>query len=104
MTAKRVDTNQKEIVKRFRAYGLSVLMMSSLGKGAPDIAVGCGGLTFFFEIKNGANPPSKQRLTPCEQEFKDNWKGHYSIIKSVDEVDKFVVKVRNILKFKVDEL
>jgi Holliday junction resolvase len=104
MTAKRVDTNQKEIVKRFREYGLSVLIMSSLGKGAPDIAVGSSGMTFFFEIKDGSKCFSAQKLTPKEVEFMQAWKGHYSIIRSIEDVDSFVVKLKNKLKFNVDSL
>ena len=90
MGFKRVDRNQVEIVKAFRQAGCSVLVMSSLGKGAPDIAVGRFGKTFFFEIKDGSKPPSSRKLTPSEVKFKDEWRGHYGIINSLDDVTKFV--------------
>ena len=36
----RTDGNQSEIVKALRKLGYSVLVMSSMGGGAPDICVG----------------------------------------------------------------
>jgi hypothetical protein len=94
LTAKRTDSNQRVIVDAFRERGLSVLVMSDLGKGAPDIAVGTNGMTFLFEIKDGAKPLSAQKLTPHEQKFFDSWHGHYEIIRSVDEVHKFIESVQ----------
>lgn len=90
MIAKKIDANQNLIVQTFRNRGLSVLIMSDLGKGAPDIAVGTNGLTFFFEIKDGAKPLSAQKLTEAEQRFAENWHGHYGIIRSVDDVHYFI--------------
>lgn len=89
MVIKKVDANQKEIVKAFRDKGMSVLIMSSLGKGAPDIAVGAKGMTFFFEIKDGRKPRSATKLTECESKFFAEWKGHVGIIYSAEEVDEF---------------
>lgn len=85
MMPKRVDANQREIVNALRDQGLSVLVMSTLGKGAPDIAVGFKGKTYFFEIKDGAKPPSKQRLTPHEEIFFREWKGHIGILRSLND-------------------
>lgn len=94
MPIKKVDANQKEIVKALRDKGMSVLIMSSLGKGAPDIAVGAKGMTFFFEIKDGKKCKSAKKLTECEQLFFDNWKGHVAIIESLEDVDEFVEFVK----------
>ena len=90
MTHKRIDSNQKEIVSALRKLGASVLIMSDLGNGAPDAAVGYKGHTYFLEIKDGSKPPSKQRLTPLEQLFFNTWRGHVCIIKSVTEAVDFV--------------
>ena len=84
-TAARVDANQKEIVQALVQVGASVLHMHQLGKGAPDIAVGWRGLTYFFEIKDGAKPPSQRRLTDDEQHWHLFWRGHVEIVESVDE-------------------
>ncbi len=93
MTAKRTDANQKEIVSAFRDLGLSVLIMSDLGKGAPDIAVGFKGNTYLFEIKDGRKPPSARKLTPDELKFMQEWKGHYQVIASLDDVQNFYDRV-----------
>lgn len=100
MTAKRVDANQKEIVEAFRDKGLSVLIMSNLGKGAPDIAVGTNGMTFFFEIKDGRKPLSAQKLTLREREFFDNWHGHIEILRSIEDVYKFIELLKSKYHFK----
>lgn len=87
--AKRIDVNQPEIVAFFRQLGFSVLVMSQLGKGAPDIACGFDGVTYFFEIKDGNKPPSKRKLTPDELEFMTGWKGHYQVIDCIEDVVNF---------------
>lgn len=63
--------------------------MSQLGKGAPDIACGFDGETYFFEIKDGSKPPSKRKLTPDELEFMASWKGHYQVINCIDDIINF---------------
>ena len=91
---KRVDANQKVIVEAFRKRGASVLIMSSLGKGAPDIAVGFRGETYFFEIKDGKKPLSAQKLTQCEIKFMQEWNGHYAIIRNIEDVENFIQMAR----------
>jgi Holliday junction resolvase len=85
----KVDSNQPEIVKAFRNLGFSVFLTHTLGRGFPDIVVGKQGRTFIIEIKDGAKSESKRKLTPAEQEFKDNWRGQYDIIESIDDVVLF---------------
>jgi hypothetical protein len=85
----KVDSNQPEIVKAFRNLGFSVFLTHTLGRGFPDIVAGKQGLNFLIEIKDGSLPPSKRKLTPAEQEFKDNWRGQYDIIESIDDVVLF---------------
>jgi hypothetical protein len=90
---KRVDENQKLIVKTFRELGASVQVLSNIGKGCPDILVGIFGKNFLVEIKNGAKCPSAQKLTEHEQVFFDSWKGQVCIIKSVDEIFQLMDKI-----------
>lgn len=90
MRAKRIDANQNEIVKAFRSLGCSVFVTSALGHGFPDIAVGLRGRNYFFEIKDGKKCASSQKLTEDEVKFMQNWKGHYEIIRCVDDVIKTV--------------
>jgi Holliday junction resolvase len=86
---KRVDANQKDIVSFFRKLGCSVQILSSVGKGCPDLLLGYRGKNYLIEVKNGALPPSSQKLTPHEAEFHEGWKGHVSIINSIDAANNF---------------
>ena len=88
--AAKVDDNQKETVSAFRKFGCSVLHLHSIGQGCPDLMVAVGGRTFAVEIKDGTQPPSKQRLTPAEQSWKDSWRGQYVVLNSVEGAVQFV--------------
>jgi len=91
----RVDATQPEIVSALRRAGCSVLVMSNLGGGAPDIAVGRVvrpgfKVNIFLELKDGNLPPSKQKLTFDEQEFHNSWRGPIFVVGSVEEAFKAV--------------
>ncbi len=88
--AKRVDENQREIVKAFRQLGASVQILSDVGKGCPDLAIGIRGLNYLIEVKNGKKPPSGRRLTEHEQLFFDSWRGQVCVINSIDEAISFI--------------
>jgi hypothetical protein len=75
MFARRVDANHSEIVATLRKAGATVLDLSRLGSGAPDIAIGYGRLTMLAEIKDGSKKPSARRLTDDEREWHDTWTG-----------------------------
>ncbi len=92
--AKRIDRNQNEIVELFRKLGCSVLILSSVGKGCPDILVGMNGSNYLFEIKDGNKCGSQQKLTEAEQKFFDTWKGQVFLINSVDCVLEFINSIR----------
>lgn len=83
--AARVDANQPEIVAALRNLGCSVLDMSRLGGGAPDIAVGYGGLTILAEIKDGKKPPSERKLTKAQVEWRQTWTGGVRLIQGVED-------------------
>ena len=78
--AAKVDTNQAEIVSALRQVGASVLVLSRVGQGCPDLAVGIRGKTFFMEIKT-----VRGALTPAEDEFMHLWRGHYAIVRTPEE-------------------
>ena len=69
--AARIDNNQHEIVDALRAVGCNVAITSSLGSGFVDLVVfrPSTGLLRLMEVKDGSKPPSRQRLTPDEEEF-----------------------------------
>lgn len=88
--AARTDANQPEIIKGLRACGCSVWDTSGVGNGFPDIVVGRAGYNWLFEIKDGAKPPSKRKLTPCEKAFFASWRGSVAVVKSLDEAIQMI--------------
>ena len=90
MRAKRVDANQKEIVRQLRQLGLSVRHLHMVGDGLPDIIVGHRKQNFLIEIKDGKKAKSKKKLTDDEQEFFDTWKGQVAKCETLDEILKVV--------------
>ena len=82
---KRIDANQHEIVDTLRKGGATVLILSSLGKGAPDILIGHRGTNHLAEIKDGSKPKSQQKLTPPEAKFFETWRGNVLILRTMDD-------------------
>ena len=64
--AKKIDDNQKAIVKALREIGCFVQSLASIGKGCPDLIVAFRGKWFLMELKDGKKPPSAQKLSPDE--------------------------------------
>ncbi len=73
--AARVDANHAAIVAALRAAGCSVLDLSAVGGGCPDLAVGVAGRTVLIEVKDGAKPPSARALTPHQVRWHADWRG-----------------------------
>ena len=76
----RTDANQAEIVEALRAAGAVVLILSRVGQGCADLAVGKGGKVWFMEVKT-----EKGKLTPAEKEFQDMWQDNYVIVRTPEE-------------------
>ena len=83
--AARTDDNQQAIVDALRKAGASVQSLAAIGKGCPDLLVGCRGKNVLMEIKNENRPPSKQRLTTDEKVWHDSWRGSVAIVKNVND-------------------
>ena len=83
MRAALTDRNQKEIVAALRQAGASVQILSSVGKGCPDIAIGYLGQTTFAEIKDGLAPKSQRKLTVDQERWHREWRGSVTVIESV---------------------
>jgi hypothetical protein len=64
----------------------SVLNLSSVGRGCPDICVGYRGANFFFEIKNPKKPLADQGLTDDQKRFHLAWKGQVQKVFSLKEI------------------
>ena len=90
--ARKVDVNQGDIVKALRKAGFSVLSLSGVKGGCPDLLVGGripGGrhgieCNILLEVKSPKREGHKQ-LTPDQEHFHRAWKGPIFIVRSVDE-------------------
>ena len=78
---KRVDENQKTLVHTFIAMGASVLNLSTVGRGCPDLLIGYKGKSVLVEIKNG----EKATFTEPQVKFMQEWRG--GAVSRIDSVD-----------------
>lgn len=90
MRAKRVDENQKEIVRQLRQLGVTVRHLHMVGDGLPDIIVGHRKQNFLIEIKDHKKKKSAKKLTDDEQEFFDTWKGQVAKCETLEEILKVI--------------
>jgi len=78
------DSNHNEIVEALINAGYSVLDLSGVGEGCPDILVGIDGdsgkYNVLIEIKS-----EKGSLRPKQKEFIATWKGSTTVVRTVDE-------------------
>ena len=95
----RVDSNQTHIVDALRKMGATVAITSALGDGFPDIVVGYNGFNALVEIKDGSKYASQQQLTLDEAKFCSEWKGHYTIIKSVADCESLLNYLGSLKQF-----
>ena len=84
--AAKVDANQKIIVHVLRRLpGVTVSV------GHDDILVGVNGSTYWFELKDikciGKDGKIREsEITDSEKQLRANWRGHYSIVSSLEEI------------------
>ena len=94
MIVKRTDSNQKEIMDALRKAGYSVFDLHCVGKGFPDIIVGCHNHNILVEIKSEGG-----KLNELEHKFFNTWQGPMCVVNSVEEaltsVDKVVRYLEN---------
>ena len=78
---KRVDENQSQIIHTFIALGASVLNLSRVGQGCPDILVGYKKHSVLCEIKRN----EKSAYTEPQIKFMQTWRG--GAVSRIDSVD-----------------
>lgn len=83
--ARRVDDNQREIIKGLMKIGCLVRDTSAVGSGFPDILCAYKGRLHLLEIKDGNKPPSWRRITPAQRDFHQLWHGYVTVVNSLDE-------------------
>lgn len=69
--AKKVDKNQKDVVKVLRDYGADVFLLHMVGGGIPDLMVCFNDQTILIEVKDGED----KKLTPQQITLFAGWKG-----------------------------
>lgn len=94
-TPKRVDSNQSNLVAVIRNMGVSVLIMSDLGHGAPDLLLGVSGKNALVELKDGNKPSSARKLTPLEEKFFAEWRGQVCVISTIAEAVTLINDLRS---------
>jgi hypothetical protein len=85
------DSNERAIVEALRAAGHLVQHLQQ-GDGVPDLLVGVAGprtigLTLvLLEVKDGAKPPSAQKLTADQVRWHQQWfRAPLHIVNSVEQ-------------------
>lgn len=84
--APRTDANQPAIVDMLRSMGATV------DTGHDDILVGYKGQNFWYEIKDPEKTLNKDRsyragaIKPSQKKLCDEWKGHYKIVHSFEQI------------------
>jgi hypothetical protein len=68
---KKVDKNQKDVVKALRDYGADVFLLHTVGGGIPDLMVCYEDNTILMEVKDGED----KKLTPQQITLFAGWKG-----------------------------
>jgi len=83
--AHKTDANQTAIVEKARKMGATVLVLSMVGHGCPDLLVGWKGKNYLIEVKS-----ENGKLTPDEMKFFDEWGTEIAIIRSPDDMVFFL--------------
>ena len=86
----RIDANQPLIVKALREAGASVLSLSPMGGGCPDLLVGYKGRNLLMEIKDPTKKPSQRKLTDDEYVFHSGWAGNVFLVETAVEALKLL--------------
>lgn len=74
--ARKRDANEPEIIAALEAIGCTVYALDK----PLDLLVGHGGKTYLLEVKDGAKPPSWQRVTDDQQKFLEWWEGGTAVV------------------------
>jgi hypothetical protein len=85
--AAKTDRNQPEIVKSLRDFGATVIVLSTVGKGCPDLLVGYAGSNHLLEVKMPGG-----KLTPDQCVLHGHWMGKIHVVHSPQEAIEAIVK------------
>jgi hypothetical protein len=85
MRAAKIDRNQPEIVKALRAAGATVQILSTVGKGCPDLLVGYNDVNYLLEVKMPGG-----KLTDDQRVWHSEWRGRFTVVYSSEEALRIV--------------
>lgn len=83
---KRTDHNHQTIINELKNIGFTVMDLSSVGKGCPDIMAGFRGKNYLFEIKNPLKSKSQRKLTKDQELFHGTWRGQVHVITCLEDI------------------
>lgn len=79
---KRRDLNHGDIVAAFQRCGYSVLDLSQVGGGCPDLLVGRRGRDRLIEVKAG-----RGRVSDEQRRWAQTWSGDYPlVVRAIEDV------------------
>jgi Holliday junction resolvase len=81
----RADKNQLEIVKALREIGASVLVLSQVGFGAPDLLLGWQGKNILIEVKS-----KNGKLSKSQKDWIFDWRGRVEVVRSIEDVIRII--------------
>ena len=88
---RRTDSNHAEIVRALKQIGCSVLDLSAVGAGCPDILIGYRGRNVLVEIKRWGHidkPQGRHERETAERQkrFRDGWNGlPVAVVDSIEQ-------------------
>ena len=85
----RVDKNHKEIVDCFRKIGCSVLSLSAVGKGCPDLLISYQKQCYLVEVKS-----EHGKLNTWQEEWGRRWGSPVYVVKTKEDCVALLIKLR----------
>lgn len=92
--ARKIDSNQAEIMAALRQVGATVHSLHRVGQGVPDLLVGFRGLNYLLEVKR----PKGGKTTPQQDKFHTEWNGNSQIVTSIDQSLKAIGAIKHAKK------
>jgi hypothetical protein len=96
------DGNHETITLAFRGCGASVVDLSAVGGGCPDLLIGLDGYSLLVEVKLPAGPKGGmkgRKLKPAQIEFNAAWRGApIHVVRTEEDVVILVKAVRELAK------
>jgi Holliday junction resolvase len=87
--AKKVDSNQADIVAALEKAGCSVVVCAQ-GEGFPDLICGLRGANWLLEVKS-----KKGKLNDRQVRWHRDWRGQVSVVRTVEQALQAVGCVSN---------